>query len=103
MLQERKGLFMSKKLKRLPKFKSEQEEREFWSKHDATDYFDTTKAQIMDADTFHGTLKPVTIRFSSRQLDWVRKIANGMDVGYQSLIKVWIDERLLEEKAQRGL
>lgn len=94
---------MSKKFRKLPKFKSEEGEREFWSTHDATDYFDFSKGQITDADTFHGGLKPVTIRFSMEQLEGVRKIARRMDVGYQSLIKVWIDERLLEEKSRRAL
>ncbi len=97
---------MRKKVKKLPKFKSEEEERKFWSAHahsdTAIDYFDTSRAQMTNVDTFHGGLKPVTIRFSSQQLNWVRKIAGAMDVGYQSLIKVWIDERLLEEKARRG-
>ena len=93
---------MSKKLKKLPKFQSEEEERKFWATHDVVDYFDAAKGQLMDADTFHASLQPVTIRFSSNQLDWVRKIARAMDVGYQSLIKVWIDERLLDEKSRRG-
>ena len=94
---------MNKRLKKLPRFRSEQEERDFWSTHDATEYFNVSQGQLADVDTFHSELKPVTIRFSSEQLDWVRKIAKRMDVGYQSLIKVWIDERLLEERSRRGL
>lgn len=91
---------MKKKLKR---FKSEDEEREFWATHDGTDYFDISKGQITNADAFHSLVTPVTIRFSSSQLNLVRRIAKKMDVGYQSLIKVWLDERLIQEKTQRQL
>lgn len=94
---------MKKKLKKIPRFESEAEERKFWATHDGTDFFDVSKGGLTDADSFHSSLKPVTIRFSTQQLNWVRRIAKAMDVGYQSLIKVWIDERLLQEKAQRGL
>ncbi len=93
----------SKKAQVLPKFKSEDEEQGFWANHDATDYFDISKGQLTDADSFHSSFKPVTIRFSTQQLDLVRRIARRMDVGYQSLIKVWLDERLLQEKEQRNL
>ena len=91
---------MKKKLKR---FNSEDEERDFWATHDGTDYFDISKGQITDADTFHGGVTPVTIRFSDQQLSLVRRIAKKMDVGYQSLIKVWLDERLIQEKTQRHI
>lgn len=94
---------MKKKSKKIPNFKSEDQEREFWASHDGTDYFDVSKGNLTDADSFHGGLKPVTIRFSSQQLDLVRRIASRMDVGYQSLIKVWIDERLVQEKQLRQL
>jgi predicted DNA binding CopG/RHH family protein len=94
---------MKTTLKKLPPFKSEDEERDFWTTHDATDYFDFSKGQITDVETFHNqpAITSVTIRFSNKQLNLVRKIAKRMDVGYQSLIKVWLDERLLQEKAQR--
>ncbi len=94
---------MRKKPRKLPKFKSEDEEREFWDTHDATDYFDTSQAQVTNVENFHAGLKPITIRFSVQQIDLIRRIARGMDVGYQSLIKVWIDERLLQEKSHRHL
>jgi len=94
---------MKKKSKKLPTFKSEDEERQFWDTHDATDYFDFSKGQLSDADSLHGGFKPVTIRFSSQQLELIRRIATKMDVGYQSLIKVWLDERLLQEKNQRHI
>ncbi len=89
---------MKKKLKR---FKSEDEERDFWATHDGTDYFDISKGQLTDVDSFHGSVTPVTIRFSKSQLALLRRIAKKMDVGYQSLIKVWLDERLIQEKIQR--
>lgn len=87
--------------KKIKQFKSEDEERDFWATYDGTDYFDFSKGKISDADTFHNQVTPVTIRFSASQLNLVRRIAKKMDVGYQSLIKVWLDERLIQEKTQR--
>lgn len=89
--------------KKLGPFKSEDEERDFWATHDGTEYFDFSKGQISDADSFHGNVTPVTIRFAESQLNLLRQIARKMDVGYQSLIKVWLDERLLQEKTRRGI
>lgn len=94
---------MKKKLQKLPVLKNEDEERAFWDKHDATDYFDFSKGQMTSADAFHESFKPVTIRFSTQQLELIRRIATRMDVGYQSLIKVWLDERLVQEKYQRHM
>ena len=85
-----------KALKVLPAFKTEAEERTFWKTHDATDYLDLSKAQRV---TF-ANLKPLTHRVSLRSpahmLEGIKNAANKCDVPYQSLIKVWLQEKLEE-------
>lgn len=87
-----------KNLKQIPKFKSEKEEAEFWATHDSTDYFDISKAII---NPFFPNLKPstktITIRVTQSLLDSLKMIANKKDVPYQSLVKMFLDEKVKEE------
>jgi predicted DNA binding CopG/RHH family protein len=71
---------MNKQLKIVPKFRSEAEERAFWEKHDSADYLDWTKAQ--------------RVTLPQHLLDSIKTAANARDVPYQSLIKVWLQEKL---------
>ena len=85
-----------KALKALPAFKTEAEERTFWKTHDVTDCFDLSKAQRV---TF-GNLKPsshsIALRLPAQMPDSIKNAANKRDVPYQSLIKVWVQEKLEE-------
>lgn len=87
-----------KKLKKMPRFKNEDEEAEFWATHDTTDYFDISKAVV---NPVFPNLKPstrtITIRVSESLLDSLKMIANKKDVPYQSLVKIFLDERVKEE------
>lgn len=86
------------KIKPIPKFRSEKKEREFWESKDsdATDYFDESQ---MVAATFKN-LKPsttsISLRLSDSLLSGIRREANKLDVPYQSLMKVWLNEKLGE-------
>lgn len=79
--------------KKLPKFKNEDEEREFWDTHSSVDYFDLENAVLNPSMP---KLKPstemITIRMSSSLLDRIKMEANQRDIGYQTLIK----ERLFD-------
>ncbi len=87
-----------KKLKKIPRFKNEDEEAEFWATHDTTDYFDISKAVV---NPVFPNLKPstrtITIRVSESLLDSLKMIANKKDVPYQSLVKIFLDEKIKEE------
>lgn len=89
--------------KQLPKFKNEDEEREFWATHDLTDYFDVSRAIINP--TFL-KLKPSTKTVSIRLPEWLivslKTIANKRDVPYQSLVKMFLADKVKEEIAARG-
>ncbi len=87
-----------KKLKKIPKFKNEDEEAKFWGTHDSTDYFDIKKAII---NPVFPNLKPstrtITIRVPESLLHSLKAIANKKDVPYQSLVKIFLDEKVKEE------
>jgi predicted DNA binding CopG/RHH family protein len=88
---------MPKKLKEIPKFKNEDEERAFWAKEDSTDYIDWDKGQISVLPKLKPTTKTISLRMSESMLDQIRLLANQRDVPYQSLIKMFLKERITEE------
>lgn len=87
-----------KKLKTIPKFKSEEEEANFWDTHDFTDYYDVSK---MIVNPVFPNLKPstknITMRISEFMLNELKMLANKKDVPYQSLVKMYLDEKIKEE------
>lgn len=78
---------MAKKLKKIPKFKSEKEEREFWQTHDSTEYVDWSKAVRASFPNLKLTSKPVTVRLPQVLIDRLKLKAHRRDIPYQSLIK----------------
>ena len=89
---------MNRKLKLIPKFKNEDEEREFWATHDATDYFDMSKAIV---NPVFPNLKPstqsISLRLPKYLLERIKQLANAKDVPYQSLMKIFLAERVKKE------
>ena len=85
---------MSKQLKPVPKFKSEAEERTFWETHDSSDYVDWMKAQRVVLPNLKPSTKTISLRLPQHLLDSIKAAANARDVPYQSLIKVWLQEKL---------
>ena len=87
-----------KKLKLIPQFKNEDEEAEFWSTHDSTDYIDWSKAIVNPVlPNLKLSTKTITIRVSQSLLDSLKMLANKKDVPYQSLVKIFLDEKVREE------
>ena len=86
-----------KKLKNIPIFKSEDEEREFWSIHDSTEYVDWDKGKIAMFPKLKPSTKTISLRLPEYMLEELRTIANKMDVSYQSLMKIFLKERINQE------
>ena len=78
---------MNKKLKKIPKFKSEKEEREFWWRVDSTEYVDYSKAVRVRFPNLKLTSHPITIRLPDSLIERVKVIAHRQDIPYQSLLK----------------
>lgn len=85
---------MKKHLKPVPKFKSEAEERKFWETHDTTDYFDLSKAERVRFPNLKPSTQSISLRLPLALLEAIRVEANKRDVPYQSLIKVWLSEKV---------
>lgn len=84
------------KLKRIPKFKNEDEEREFWATHSSVDYFDWSKAVEVEFPNLKPSTESISLRLSSSVLSDVKRIANKNDIPYQSLIKIMIADKVKE-------
>ena len=85
---------MNKPLKKIPKFASEAEERAFWEANDSADYVDWTKAKRAVLPNLKPATKTISLRLPQHMLDSIKAAANSRDVPYQSLIKVWLQEKL---------
>ena len=89
---------MKTKLKTIPNFKTDDEEARFWETHDTTEYIDWSKA-IMNPSfpNLKMSTKTITFRVTASLLDSLKMIANKKDVPYQSLMKIYLDEKVREE------
>ena len=88
---------MSKKLKPIPKFSSEDEEREFWGTHDSTEYIDWSKARFVSFPNLKPSTETISLRLPAGLLTDLKVLANRIDVPYQSLMKVYLAERIEQE------
>jgi predicted DNA binding CopG/RHH family protein len=85
---------MSRKLKPIPRFRSEAEERRFWETHDSTEYVDWSKAKRVRLPNLKLSTTAISLRLPLGLLDRIKIAANKRDVPYQSLIKVWLAEKV---------
>ncbi len=93
---------MRKKLKPMPQFRDEKEEREFWHTHDTTDYFDYAKSRQMEIEFEPGVEAPaqiISLRLPRDMLNDLKVLATKRDVPYQSLIKMFLAAKIQEEKS----
>lgn len=88
---------MKKNRKKIPRFKNEDEQRNFWSKHDSTDYLDWDKAKKVALPNLKPSVKTISIRLPETMLEKLRLLANKRDVPYQSLLKIFLAERIQAE------
>jgi predicted DNA binding CopG/RHH family protein len=81
-------------LKPIPEFKSEDEEREFWATHDSAEYVDWRQAKRVIFPNLKPSTRTISVRMPESMLDELKLLANKRDVPYQSLIKVFLRERI---------
>ena len=85
---------MKKPPKPVPKFSSEAQKSAYWEKHDSTEHLDWSKATKSILPNLKPTTKTISLRLPQHLLDSLKVAANARDVPYQSLIKVWLQEKL---------
>ncbi len=84
--------------KRIPKFKNEDEEREFWATHSPLDYFDSKKLKRASFPKLKPSLKSISIRLPEDMLAELKILANKKDVPYQSLAKIYLARQIALER-----
>lgn len=85
------------KFKRIPKFKSEDKEREFWATHDVTDYVDWKAARRVRFPNLKPTLRTISIRLPEHLIGDLKALGNERDIPYQALLKQFVAERVEQE------
>ncbi len=92
---------MKTKNKKVPPFKSENAEREFWATHSPLDYFDTAKLKKATFPNLKPSLKSISIRLPEDMLDELKVLANKRDVPYQSLAKLYLSWGIHSERRRQ--
>lgn len=90
-----------KSLKPIPKFDSEDEERESWATHDSTGYVDWSRAKPVSFSQLKPSTRTISLRLPEALLENLKMLANKRDVPYQSLLKIFRAERIDQELRQK--
>ena len=85
------------KKNRIPQFRTEEEERDFWASHDSTEYIDWSKAESVTLSNLKPSVRSISIRLPEIMVEELKLLAHKRDVPYQSLMKIFISERVEEE------
>lgn len=85
-------------LKKIPVFKTEEEEREFWARHDSTMYVDWSNARVVRFPNLRPSSTAISVRLPDTLLTELRLLANERDVPYQSLLKMYLADRVSAER-----
>ncbi len=83
--------------KQIPKFKNEDDERAFWAAHDSTEYINWNKAERVIFSNLKPSVKKISLRLPESMLEELKLLANKRDVPYQSLLKIFLAERIQKE------
>lgn len=87
--------------KPIPEFASEAEEQAFWATGDTTEYFDWSKARLVTFPRLKPSTTPISMRLPETLLADIKRLANEQDVPYQSLMKVYLADRVAQERLRR--
>ena len=84
-------------MKRIPKFKSAEEEQRFWASAESTDYIDWKEAKRTILPNLKPSLKTISLRLPESMIEELKLLANKRDIPYQSLLKMFLAERIDKE------
>lgn len=87
---------------KIPKFRNEADERAFWSSHDSGGYVDWKKGRTVIFPNLRPSLKSISLRLPESMIEELRLLANKRDVPYQSLLKMFLSERIAKELRPHG-
>ena len=81
---------MTKAKKKVPDFRNEAEERQYWEQHDSTDHVDWRQAKPVALPNLKPSTRTISLRLPESLLERIKIEANKRDMPYQSLIKAWL-------------
>ncbi|MDD5659140.1 MAG: BrnA antitoxin family protein [Actinomycetota bacterium] len=84
-------------MKKIPNFESEDKEREFWANADSSEYIDWKKAKKVVFPDLKPSVKTISLRLPESMLEEIKLLANKHDIPYQSLMKIFLYERIKKE------
>ncbi|MHB8279342.1 MAG: BrnA antitoxin family protein [Candidatus Humimicrobiaceae bacterium] len=84
-------------MKNIPNFENEDKEREFWAEADSSEYIDWEKAKKIVLPNLKPSVKTISLRIPQSMLEEIKLLANKRDVPYQSLMKIFLSERIDKE------
>ena len=82
----------------MPKYANEQEEAEFWATHDSTEFIDDTEAVAVTFIDSRPPKKQIALRLDGETIEALKAVARRKGIGYQTLIRLWVNERLEQEQ-----
>ena len=91
------------KIKKIPRFKDEDAERAFWATHDSSEYLDWSKAKKAHFTKLKPSVRSISLRLPEALLERIKVLANRYDIPYQSLMKVYLSERVEKEIVSKSL
>jgi len=86
-----------KAVRKVPKFETEDQERQFWTQHDSAEYINWRTAKRVTLAKLRPTTRTISIRLPETMIERLKVLANKRDVPYQSLLKMYVAEKLEEE------
>ena len=88
-------------MKKIPDFKNEENERSFWATADSNLYADWPSGKRKTLPQLKPSVKTISLRLPIAMIEDLKVLANRRDVPYQSLLKVFLAERLVQERVAR--
>ncbi len=85
------------RVRKVPRFRNEDEERDFWASHDSTEFVDWPQAERVKLPNLRPTTRTISIRLPEAMIERLKVLANKRDVPYQSLLKMFVADKIEEE------
>ncbi len=88
---------VKQRMRNVPKFEREDQERDFWASHDSTDFVDWRRAERVKLPSLRPTTRTISIRLPESMIERLKVLAHKRDIPYQSLLKMFVADRIEEE------
>lgn len=85
------------RIRKIPKFENEDQERDFWASHDSVDFIDWRQAEQVKLPNLRPTTRTISIRLPEAMIERLKVLANKRDIPYQSLLKMFVADKIEEE------